>query len=134
VTVCLYSCLSYAASKSHFPPCHVVLSPVACLPLPYLSTLSHKRHDFRKKILSIKCVFWFSLQLLPETFLILRRIQRVIINVRMSSCKLTVTLVGFSSNLNFLDRFSRNSQISNLIKIRPVGTDLFQAVRQTRRS
>ena len=39
-----------------------------------------------KKSLNIKCVFWFSLQLLFETFLILRRIQRDVINVTTSSC------------------------------------------------
>jgi len=32
-----------------------------------------------KKLLKIKCVFWFSLQLLSETFLILRRNERGII-------------------------------------------------------
>ena len=48
---------------------------------------------FGKMLLSTKCVFWFSLQLLPETFLILRRIQRdVIINVRRSSCKVPLFL------------------------------------------
>jgi len=31
--------------------------------------------------------------------------------------------------LNFLDGFSKNSQISNLIKIRQVGTELFHADR-----
>jgi len=56
--------------------------------LPYFSTLSHKRHDFREKLLNTKCVFWFSLQLLSETFFILRRIKRdVIMNVYWSSCK-----------------------------------------------
>ena len=40
------------------------------------STLSHKRQDFRKKLLNIKYVFWFSLQHLCETFLILRRTAR----------------------------------------------------------
>jgi len=35
------------------------------------STLSHKKHIFRKMI--SKCVFWFSLQLLSGTFLVLRR-------------------------------------------------------------
>jgi len=32
--------------------------------LQYFLTLSHKRQDFGKKVLSIKCVFCFSLQLL----------------------------------------------------------------------
>ena len=41
---------------------------------------------WRKNLLDIKCVFWFSLKLLSETFLILRRIQRdIIISVCISS-------------------------------------------------
>ena len=48
------------------------------------------------KLLNIKCVFWFSLQLLSETFLILIRIHRdIIINVHLSSCKVSVILVRF---------------------------------------
>jgi hypothetical protein len=34
---------------------------------------------------------------------------------------------------NFLHRFSKNIQISNLIKISPVGAELFHADRQTDR-
>jgi hypothetical protein len=50
---------------------------------------------FGKTLLDIKCVFRFSLQLLFETFLILRRIQRdIVINVETSSCKVRVILVG----------------------------------------
>jgi hypothetical protein len=33
--------------------------------------------------------------------------------------------------LNYLDIFSKNTQISNFIKIRPVGTELFHADGQT---
>jgi hypothetical protein len=40
---------------------------------------------FGKKLSNIKCVFWFSLQLVSETFLILRRIQRdITINAHRS--------------------------------------------------
>jgi hypothetical protein len=59
--------------------CHIILSSVACLVLPYFSTLSHKRHDFQKKGTEPKYMFWFSLQLLSEKLLVLRRIQRHII-------------------------------------------------------
>ena len=53
----------------------IILSSVDCLAVPYFSTLSHKRHGFGKKLLNMKCVFWFSLRLLCETFVILRKIQ-----------------------------------------------------------
>jgi hypothetical protein len=46
-----------------------ILSSVACPAEQYFSTLSPKRQDFEtKKILNIKCVFWFSLYLLSEIF------------------------------------------------------------------
>jgi hypothetical protein len=51
---------------------HIILSSVACPAVQYFSSLSHKMHDFRgKKLLHIKSVFRFSLQLLFETFLFL---------------------------------------------------------------
>jgi len=37
------------------------------------------------------------------------------------------SLVRFELNLNFLDIFSKNAEISNFMKIRPVGTELFHA-------
>jgi len=36
-----------------------ISSSVACPVVPYFSTLSHKRHHFRKKLSNIKCVFFF---------------------------------------------------------------------------
>jgi hypothetical protein len=87
----------------------IILSSVACLAVQYFSTLSHKRHDFRgKKVLNIKCVFWFSLQLLSETFLILRRIQRdIIINVHRSSCKVPLLLWDFNETWKFKADFRK---------------------------
>jgi hypothetical protein len=41
------------------------------LDLQYFSTLSHKWHDLKKKLLNMKCLFY--LQLLSKTFLILRK-------------------------------------------------------------
>jgi hypothetical protein len=55
---------------------HVILSSVAGLALPYVSTLSPKWHDFRKNVAEYEvCFFLFSLQIFCERFLILRRIQ-----------------------------------------------------------
>ena len=50
--------------------CAMLLS-VACPALQIVSTLSHKRHDFRKRLLNVKSVF-FSTNI-SGTFLILRR-------------------------------------------------------------
>jgi hypothetical protein len=87
----------------------IILSLVTCPAVPYFSTLSHKRHDFwKKKLLNIKCVFWFSLQLLSEIFLILRTIERyTVMNLHRSSCRVSVILVKLQWSLNFLDRSSK---------------------------
>jgi len=50
----------------------------------------------KKKLLYIKCMLLFPLQLLSELFLILRRIQRsIVIHLHRSSCKVHVILVIF---------------------------------------
>ena len=73
---------------------------------------------------------WFSfyLQIFSESFITLRRIQRDInINVNGSSYKVSVILFRLQSNLDFLDRCSKYPQVSNFIKIHPVGGVFFHA-------
>jgi hypothetical protein len=110
-----------------------ILLSVTCLAVTYFSTLSHKRHDFRgKKLLNTKCVFWFSLLYLSETFLILRRNERDMIkNIYWSLCKVPVILVRFQWSLNFLDKFSKNTKCEVLYFVRWETSSSMRTDRQT---
>jgi hypothetical protein len=57
-----------------------------------------------------------------------------ITNVHRSSCKVLFIPLLFERNLNLLHIFSKNSLISNLIKILPVGAELCHADGQTWRT
>ena len=74
----------------------IISSSRACQTVPYFSTLSHKRQDFRENVTEHKmCVLIFSTTL-SSTFLILRKIGRdMVTNVHMSSCKVPVIHVRF---------------------------------------
>jgi len=66
----------YPACNAPTPYCHLWYT------LPYIFfTLPQKRHDFRKKLLDIKCVFRFSPQILSETFLIIGSTERDMIEM-----------------------------------------------------
>jgi hypothetical protein len=112
-----------------------ILSSAACPALQYFSTLSHKRHDlWGKQLLNIKHVFDFSLQILSETSLILRSIRRdITMSVGRSSSKVPVIVVRFWWSPNIFHRFSKNTQMSNFIKIRLVGAELFHVDKFTDR-
>jgi hypothetical protein len=49
----------------------------------------------------------------------------MVTNVHRSSGTVAVNLVRVERNLNFLSRFEKNTQISNLMKIRQVGAQMF---------
>jgi hypothetical protein len=99
-----------------------ILSSAACLAPPHFSTLSHKLHDFRKNGTEYKmCVLLFP-QYLLEIFRILRIIQRVIINMKTSSCNVPVIIVIFWGNLNYFDRFSRKKKLKYQISLKSIGS------------
>ena len=72
-------------------------------------TLSYEPPAFGKKLLNIECAFWFSLQLLSEIFLVLRRNERnITIHVHRSSCEVLVIFsTGFPQILIY--KISRKS-------------------------
>ena len=77
-------------------------------------------------------MFWFSVQILPKIFFNLRRIQKhFIVNFPRPLYKVSRYPVRFELNFDFLNRFSKNSITSNIVKIRVVGSEMFHADRQT---
>ena len=83
-------------------------------------------------LLNLKCVFCFLYNF--ENVLILRSTERgMIINVYSSSYKVRVIFVRFYLNKNFLDIFSKNSQILNYMTIRPMGAEMIHADGRTDR-
>jgi adenine-specific DNA glycosylase len=89
--VCICS-LGYTPCKTHEPYCHLR----ACPTPQYVSILSHKRFSKKKTPVIEHKMFWLSLQLFSETFLILRRTERhTIKKMYWFPCKVPVILVRF---------------------------------------
>jgi hypothetical protein len=78
ISIIFWACVSvcYPACNAHAPYYIVILPVRLCLIFPHYLI---NGTIFGKKILNTKCVFWFSLQVLSETFLVLRRNGRDII-------------------------------------------------------
>ena len=94
--ILVYVCsLSYPACEPH-APCYIGICGLSgCVIFFHVN----RRHDFRggggEGVIDYKIVLWLYPQILSGTMLILIRIQRDIINVKKSSCKVPVILVGF---------------------------------------
>ena len=85
----------------------------------FLHIISIKGWFSKQTLLKTKRVFWFPLQFFFWKISHYkkngsRHDQKYIY---WSSCKLPIVLVRFKRKLNFLDRFSKNTQILNFMKI-----------------
>jgi len=72
-------------------------------------------------LFNTKCVFCLSLQLLYKTCIILNRIKPdIFLNLHWSSCEVPVMFVRLKLNRKFFNRCSKNTTISNFMRIYPV--------------
>jgi len=125
VCICSFRCPAF---KVH-TPCYIVMFGLSGYRALFLGISKRTRLSGGGGSYWIQNVFWFSLRLVSETFLIVGILRDIIIY--RSSCKVPVIPVRIYPNLNFVDRFTKNTQISNIIIISPVGAELFHANRRT---
>ena len=99
----------------------------------FFSTLSHKWHDFRKKIIDHQiCVFEFLQILCMKQLSFIRRNERDTIKMYIGlRVKCPLLLSDFKQTGIFRADFSKNTQMRNFITMCPVGGDLLLACGQT---
>jgi hypothetical protein len=81
----------------------------------------------------IKCMFWFSLQFCLKYFFLYEEMSEICPKIYISlHAKSPLFLSDFhKTGISSTDFRKKKPQISNFIKILPVGAELFHADRQT---
>ena len=111
-----------------------IVTFMARLAPPYLSTISHNRCDFRgeKKVAEHKICVLILFTNLSKTFLILRIIWRdIVINVKSLHVKYPLFLSALKETGIFSADFRKKAQMSSSNKIHTVGAELLRADRRT---
>ena len=126
---CVCVCnVRYPVRNAHAPYFHLWILWMCNIFPHYLTNCT----IFETKLLDTKCVFLFYQQILTETFIILRRTERDVINAYQSSRKVSFILVIFWWKLNFFDTFSKNIQIYNFKQNPSIGSRVVPYVRTDR--
>jgi len=131
ITVCVY--ITALATQHATHRNRIILSSVACPPLPYLATLSDKRRNFRKNVIKHKMfVLIYSTTFVRNSFHSKNTWARYYYKCTHVLRQVPL-LLSDQQNLNFLDGLSKITQTSNFTKFRSVGAELFHAGRRTDR-
>jgi hypothetical protein len=92
--VCVCVCVCVAVFNQYAKRTRrIILSYVACSDLAYFTTLSHKWHNHRKKLLNIKFLLIFSTSLCEIVHILRRTELDIITNLYRSSYKVAVIRV-----------------------------------------
>jgi len=128
VCVCVALVIQHAMSI-----CHVVICGLPYSTIFFPHYLKHGTIFGKKKmLLNTKRVFWFSLQLLSQTFFILRRNERNMIKIFIGlHVKHPVFLSDFIETWIFWTIFRNILKYQVFMKILSLGTELFHADRRT---
>jgi len=103
----------YPACIAHAPCCHLWPAQLYSIFPHYVvnGTIFEK-----KKLLNIKCAFWFFCNFCLKLYHSLNNRARHDNNVFWSLCKVSVIFVSFWGNLNFRDTVSKNTEMSNFFE------------------
>jgi len=92
-------CVSVALVMQHAMRMRrTLLPPVGCPAVSYLSTLSHKQHDFSRKVAEHKTVVCLSVRITQPD---------AIITLQTAACKEPVVIARLQRHLNVLERVSK---------------------------